>query len=157
MQTEIAVPWVAVLPAPPTARAAALQRRYAGDGHDILLQGFHWASHVGAPDGCAARKSWYRILRDNAAAIRSAGFTWVWFPPPSDSLAPQGYIPRRWNMLDSAYGSETELRAALRALGPVNTLADVVLTHRAGLPTSGPDFDDPPFPDNRPAIAAADD
>ena len=155
MQSEIAVPWMAVLPAPP-ARAAAPER-YAGDGHDILLQGFHWASHAGAPDGYAGRKSWYRIVRENAAAIRQAGFSWVWFPPPSDSLAPQGYIPRRWNTLDSAYGSEAELRDAIRALAPVNALADVVLNHRVGIHTAGADFDDPPFPDNRAAIAADDD
>src|SRR5690242_884486 len=135
MHTELAAPWVAVLPGPPGRAAAPV--RYAGDGYDVLLQGFHWASHAGAPDGYGSRKSWYRIVRENAHAIRLAGFTWVWFPPPSDSLAPQGYIPRRWNTLDSAYGSETELREAIRALTPVNALADVVLNHRVGIHTAG--------------------
>src|SRR5262245_40093834 len=104
MQPEVKAPWVAVLPLP------AEDRKYAGDGRDVLLQGFHWASHAGGRDpATGARTSWYRVLRDNAPAIRSAGFTWVWFPPPSDSLAPQGYIPRRWNVLDTPYGSEAEL------------------------------------------------
>lgn len=156
MQTEITAPWVAVLPASAAGRPA-LERKYAGDGHDILLQGFHWASHAGGLDDAGGSKSWYRILRENAPAIRSAGFTWVWFPPPSDSLAPQGYIPRRWNVLDSAYGNEAELRAAVAALGPVKALADVVLNHRVGVATAGADFEDPPFPDNRAAIAGDDD
>jgi alpha-amylase len=130
--------------------------RYAGTGRDILLQGFHWGSHAGGvgPDG--ARKSWYRVLAENAPAVRAAGFTWVWFPPPSDSLAPQGYIPRRWNVLDGAYGREPELHAAIRALWPVQALADVVVNHRVGVHTAGADFADPPFPDNRAAIVRND-
>jgi alpha-amylase len=121
------------------------------------LQGFHWASHAGAYDHASrSRKSWYRILQENAPAIKAAGFTWVWFPPPSDSLAPEGYIPRRWNVLDTRYGSEAELRAAVRALEPVAALADVVINHRVGARTSGADFQDPPFPDNRAAIVRDD-
>src|SRR6185437_403717 len=74
----------------------------------------------------------------------------------SDSLAPQGYIPRRWNVLDSAYGTEAELKAALAALHPVRGLADVVLNHRVGVHTGGADFADPPFKDNRAAIVRDD-
>ena len=109
MQTPENKQWVAVVPVPQSQRAPAPDRKYIGDGHDILLQGFHWASHAGARDhGSRAKKSWYRVLKDNAAAIKAAGFTWVWFPPPSDSLSPQGYIPRRWNVLNTPYGSEHE-------------------------------------------------
>src|SRR5262245_11352361 len=128
-----------------------------GDGKEILLQGFHWDSHTGVPEnGKTAGKSWYRIVKENAETIRQAGFTWFWFPPSSDSLAPQGYIPRRWNVLECAYGSEYDLRAAILALGPVKALADVVLNHRVGVHTGGPDFADPPFPDNRAAVCRDD-
>jgi alpha-amylase len=128
-----------------------------GDGKEILLQGFHWDSHTGSPEnGKTAGKSWYRIVKENAETIRQAGFTWVWFPPSSDSLAPQGYIPRRWNVLDCAYGSEHDLRAAIQALGPVKAMADLVLNHRVGVHTGGADFADPPFPDNRAAICRDD-
>jgi alpha-amylase len=128
-----------------------------GNGHDILLQGFHWHSHTGNPgENNVGRKSWYRIVKDNAATIRSAGFTWVWLPPSSDSLAPQGYIPRRWNCFETAFGSEGELRALIAELSPVRCMADVVLNHRVGVHTSGADFDDPPFPDNRAAICRDD-
>src|SRR5262249_6054349 len=120
-------------------------------------QGFHWHSHAGTHErGARGRKSWYRVLRENAPAIKGAGFTWVWFPPPSDSLAPQGYIPRRWNVLDTPYGTEAELQDAIGALEPVRALADVVLNHRVGVATSGADFADPPFRDNRAAVTRDD-
>jgi alpha-amylase len=129
---------------------------YHGDGHDVLLQGFHWGSHRGVTEATGNRKNWYHVIQDNAAAIKSAGFSWVWFPPPSDSLAPQGYIPRRWFCLDTPYGSEADLRAALGALAPVKAMADVVLNHRVGAHTPGADFDGPPFADNRAAVVCDD-
>jgi alpha-amylase len=121
------------------------------------MQGFHWDSHSGARAGAGrARRSWYRIIHENAAAIRATGFTWVWFPPASDSLVPQGYLPRRWNALDTAYGSEQELKSAIQALRPVKALADVVVNHRVGVATSGTDFEEPRFPDNRAAVVRDD-
>src|SRR5262245_63293602 len=154
MQTDTRTPWVAVLSAPPGRRVAAEECPYVGDGRDVLLQGFHWHSHFGVGNSNSGEKtSWYRILARCAPAIRAAGFTWVWFPPPSDSLAPQGYIHRRWHVLDRAYSSEAELRATIGALRPVRAMADVVLNHRVGVATAGADFEGPPFPDNRAAIA----
>jgi alpha-amylase len=157
MQTLIDAPYVPVVSLPHAERTAVPPKKCIGDGHDLILQGFHWASHAGVYDaGNRTRKSWYRVLQENAAAIRAAGFTWVWFPPASDSLAPEGYIPRRWNVLNSAYGTEAELRDAIRALGPVKALGDLVLNHRVGAATSGADFQDPPFPDNRAAVVRDD-
>jgi alpha-amylase len=156
MQTEFQAPWraVAVLPG---GWLPAEQRKYHGNGRDILLQGFHWRSHHGGMDHhTRRRKSWYEVIRDNASAIRNAGFTWVWFPPPSDSLAPQGYIPRKWHVLNSAFGNEGELRSAIAALGPVKAMADVVVNHRVGAHTPGADFAEPSFPDNRAAIVCDD-
>lgn len=156
-QADMRAPWVAVIPLALGGRTGADAKTCIGNGGDILLQGFHWAAHAGAWDGAgAARKSWYHIIHENAPAIRAAGFTWVWFPPPSDSLSPEGYIPRRWNILDTAYGSEAELRAAIRALEPVGSMADVVLNHRVGAATGGADFQDPPFADNHAAIVRDD-
>jgi alpha-amylase len=127
-----------------------------GNSRDVLLQGFHWQSHAGARDGSRHRRSWYRIIHENATSIKGAGFTWVWFPPPSDSLVPEGYLPRRWHVFDSAYGTEAELRAAIAALKPVKAMADVVVNHRVGVATSGADFADPSFPDNRAAVTCDD-
>ena len=156
MHTELSTPWTVASPSA-NGWAPAAPRKCIGDGRDILLQGFHWASHRGAHDhGARTRKSWYPVIRENAPAIQAAGFTWVWFPPASDSLAPEGYIPRRWNVLDTPYGGEAELRDAIAALGPVRALADVVLNHRVGVATGGADFQDPPFRDNRAAIVRDD-
>jgi alpha-amylase len=150
MPAELQMPWVAVVPWPQCQARPAADKTYAGTGRDILLQGFHWDSHA------TRGKSWYRILMENAPAIKAAGFSWVWMPPSSDSLAPQGYIPKRWHVLDTAFGSEAELRAAIRALEPVNAMGDLVLNHRVGVATCGADFEDPPFPDNRAAITRND-
>jgi alpha-amylase len=94
--------------------------------YDILLQGFHWNSHS------VQGKSWYQIISENAQRIKKSGFTLVWFPPPSDSVDRQGYIPRELNKLDSSYGSESELSAAIANLSPVKAIADIVINHRAG-------------------------
>ena len=157
MHTETSTPWSAAVAPTANGWVPAAPRKCIGDGRDILLQGFHWASHRGAFDhGSRTHKSWYRVMRENAAAIEAAGFTWVWFPPASDSLAPEGYIPRRWNVLDTPYGGESELRGAIEALGPVRAMADIVLNHRVGVATGGADFQDPPFRDNRAAIVRDD-
>ncbi len=34
----------------------------------------------------------------------------LWLPPPSDSVSPQGYLPRDLYDLSSAYGSEVRPR-----------------------------------------------
>ncbi len=101
-----------------------------------MLQGFHWTS----PD--VREPSWYGIIEQNAQRIKDSGFTLVWFPPPSDSVNKHGYEPRKLNELNSDYGRETELQAAINALKPVKAIADIVINHRSG--TSGPgDFTNP--------------
>ena len=94
--------------------------------YEILLQGFHWDSHN------VQGKRWYRIIEENADRIKKSGFTIVWFPPPSDSVDRQGYIPRELNKLESNYGNEVELKASIAKLSPVQAIADIVINHRAG-------------------------
>jgi alpha-amylase len=101
-----------------------------------MLQGFHWKSQ---------EIDWYDIIKENAQRIKNSGFTLVWFPPPSDSVAYEGYIPRELNKLDSKYGRARELKEAIEALKPVKAIADIVINHRAG--TTGPgDFTNPDWP-----------
>ncbi len=47
-------------------------------------------------------------------------------------MSAQGYLPRDLYKLDSAYGSEGELRECLRALRDANlkAIADIVINHR---------------------------
>jgi alpha-amylase len=128
---------------------------FNGTGSEVLLQGFHWESHQGSNhDG--KRKSWYAIVSDNSHVIKSAAFDAVWFPPPSDSLSPQGYMPRQWYHFQTAYGNEVELKKAIADLKPIKTIADIVINHRVGMRTAGADFENPSFADNSRAVVCND-
>jgi alpha-amylase len=65
------------------------------------LQAFNWESH---------NHSWYQRLMGQATWFASLGFTAIWLPPFTDSVAPQGYMPLDLYNLNSRYGSEDELR-----------------------------------------------
>ncbi len=89
-----------------------------------MLQGFHWLSH---------QIDWYKIIKENTQRIKNSGFTLVWFPPPSDSLAYEGYLPRQLDVLDSKYGTATDLKTTIEGLKPeVKAIADIVINHRVG-------------------------
>lgn len=95
----------------------------AGNGHELILQGFNWES---------CKSDWYKVLKGQVDQIAAAGFTSVWFPPPSDSVSPQGYLPRDLYHLDSAYGSEAQLRECIQAFNSkdIKVCADIVINHR---------------------------
>ena len=117
---------------------AATPAQQAGNSSAILLQGFHWNSAAYAgPD-------WYNTVMNNVGDLSAMGFTHVWFPPPSDSAAREGYLPRQLNKLDSSYGSAAELTnvvSAFKSRG-VKAIADVVVNHRVGT-TGWSDFTNP--------------
>mmetsp|Transcript_14347 Transcript_14347/g.38439 ORF Transcript_14347/g.38439 Transcript_14347/m.38439 type:complete len:543 (+) Transcript_14347:41-1669(+) len=92
---------------------------------EVMMQGFDWTS-------CHHNGGWYRRLIELAPAIEDLGVTVVWFPPPQDSLAPQGYMPRDIDKLDSKYGSEGDLKEAVATFKKrgLLCLVDTVLNHR---------------------------
>jgi alpha-amylase len=73
-----------------------------------------------------------QVLKDQVGFIATSGITSVWLPPPSDSVSPQGYLPRDLYNLNSAYGSEAELRECLNTLHDydLKAIADIVINHR---------------------------
>eukprot|EP00850_Spirogloea_muscicola_P007965 SM000041S15524 [mRNA] locus=s41:621857:624986:+ [translate_table: standard] len=168
---------------------AAAVKGVIARGEEVILQAFHWESH---------KQAWWRELQKRVPDIVAAGFTAVWLPPSSESLAPQGtrlsitsslhpplplflrapccslpppfyislqfstnlvaashvqlksspllpachrgcrwragYLPRNLYSLESAYGSEAELRALLATLRAwqLRSVADIVINHRCG-------------------------
>ncbi|RKH47400.1 carbohydrate-binding module family 20 domain-containing protein [Corallococcus sicarius] len=108
------------------AAAPAAAKPLDGASTDVMIQGFHWNS--------ASAGGWWNTVKNNAATLKDAGFTMVWLPPPSDAASIQGYLPRQLNVLNSSYGTEAELTAALAALNAqgVKPIADIVVNHRVG-------------------------
>lgn len=95
--------------------------------YDVMLQGFHWNANQ-------VTSGWYNVVENNASRIDNAGFTLVWMPPVSNSLAPQGYLPRELNDFNNAYGTEQDQIDAVSALDQlgVGAVADIVANHRVG-------------------------
>ncbi|XP_073393185.1 probable alpha-amylase 2 isoform X2 [Physcomitrium patens] len=94
-------------------------------GKEIFLQGFNWESH---------KQQWWRSLKRKVSELAGWGFTSLWLPPVCDSLAPQGYLPKNLYNLNSAYGSEVELRSLLQHMkkSGLKPMADIVINHRVG-------------------------
>ncbi|KAL2484604.1 Alpha-amylase 3 [Abeliophyllum distichum] len=95
-----------------------------GSGFEILCQGFNWESHKSG--------KWYMELHEKASKLASIGFTVIWLPPPTDSVSPEGYMPRDLFNLNSRYGNIDELKVLVKEFHKVGirVLGDVVLNHR---------------------------
>lgn len=66
-----------------------------GTGFEILCQGFNWESHKSG--------RWYMELKEKAKELSSLGFTVIWLPPPTESVSPEGYMPKDLYNLNSRY------------------------------------------------------
>ncbi|KAF9625496.1 hypothetical protein IFM89_023432 [Coptis chinensis] len=95
-----------------------------GSGFEVLCQGFNWESHKSG--------RWYKELIEKATKLSSLGFTIVWMPPPTESISPEGYMPKDLYNLNSRYGSMEDLKTAVKTFHEVGikVLGDAVLNHR---------------------------
>lgn len=64
-----------------------------GSGFEIVCQGFNWESHKSG--------RWYLELQEKADELASLGFTVLWLPPPTESVSPEGYMPKDLYNLNS--------------------------------------------------------
>eukprot|EP00913_Durusdinium_trenchii_P011205 g10523.t1 len=94
------------------------------DARTVLLQGFNWESwRAGGGD-------FY-----NAVGRKEMGFTDLWLPPCSQSVAPQGYLPSQlFNLDGSKYGTQQALEDLLEKChkNGIRCMADIVINHRCG-------------------------
>ncbi|CAJ1939920.1 unnamed protein product [Sphenostylis stenocarpa] len=95
-----------------------------GTGYEILCQGFNWESHKSG--------RWYMELKEKAEELASFGFTVIWLPPPTESVSPEGYMPKDLYNLNSRYGTIDQLKDVVKSFHEVGikVLGDVVLNHR---------------------------
>ncbi|KAJ7545512.1 hypothetical protein O6H91_09G123200 [Diphasiastrum complanatum] len=112
---------------------------------------FNWESH---------KKGWWCVLEAKVPELALFGFSSIWLPPVTESLAPQGYLPRNLYCLDSAYGSERELRGLLKKLKEhgLRPIADIVVNHRVGSAKGAGDkynrYDGMPMPWDEKAVTS---
>ncbi|KAL4569568.1 hypothetical protein LXL04_025209 [Taraxacum kok-saghyz] len=95
-----------------------------GSGFEILFQGFNWESNKSG--------RWYIELQEKIDELAALGFTVVWLPPPTESISPEGYMPRDLYNLNSRYGNVEELKALVKKFhqAGIRVLGDAVINHR---------------------------
>mmetsp|Transcript_120077 Transcript_120077/g.299536 ORF Transcript_120077/g.299536 Transcript_120077/m.299536 type:complete len:767 (-) Transcript_120077:206-2506(-) len=95
----------------------------------VMLQGFNWESwRAGGGD-------WYSVIGKKVELLTNLGITDVWLPPPSQSVAPQGYLPSQlFNLDGSKYGTQASLQSLIKSMhdAGIRAVADIVVNHRCG-------------------------
>jgi alpha-amylase len=87
----------------------------------VIYQSFDWLSLNNRGDV-------YNLISSQSSALSGAGINAIWFPPPSQSVDVQGYLPQQWYTL--VY--ESALKSAISTINGKGmvAIADVVVNHR---------------------------
>lgn len=102
---------------------------FANPSRTIMLQGFNWESWD------AGKGDWYSIVANKVDMCADMGITDIWLPPPTQSVAPQGYLPSQlFNLDGSKYGTREKLESLLQKMHDrgIRGVADIVVNHRCG-------------------------
>jgi len=110
----------------------------------VYLQGFNW-------DSISHRGAQFDAIAADAAKIGSFGFSGVWFPPATESVDLQGYMPTKWFSL--VYNDSLSKAISALSMNGVEAIADVVVNHRSGTKlvscsNTWIGFEEPEFPTN---------
>lgn len=109
---------------PQETYAGSAPAQYAG----VMLQGFYWDSY--ADHGYGDTK-WATLLPQ--ATEIGQWFDLVWLPPSNwaGSSGGTGYLPLRYDLQTSAWGSKAELKSVINTLhaNGARVVADVVVNH----------------------------
>ena len=113
----------------------------------VIFQTFYWD----VPEG----GTWYDTIRENAPALKAAGFSHFWFPPPTKGAG--GGYSMGYDLYDNydlgqyyqkgttetRFGSLAELQAAAAACE--NVILDLVANHMVGAEQQSRDSGDHPW------------
>lgn len=93
---------------------------------DVMLQAFYWNSYQ---DQGYGRTKWIDIKPQ--AAEMGQWFDLIWLPPSSKATGGTGYLPIRYDMLDSDWGTKANLLSIINTFhyNGARVVADMVLNH----------------------------
>ena len=96
---------------------------------DVMLQCFYWNSYQ---DQGYGRTKWIDIKPQ--AAEMGQWFDLIWLPPSSKATGGTGYLPTRYDMLDSDWGTKANLLSIINTFhyNGARVVADVVANHCSG-------------------------
>lgn len=117
---------------------------------DVILQGFYWNTHPGDVANTTTGGLWWDTIAGVATQLSAAGFKTVWTPPANKGFA--GIYDMGYGVYDyfdygqynqngttrTRHGNQSQFQTMMNALHGqgLNVMADVVLNHRAGSPTT---------------------
>jgi len=95
---------------------------------DVMLQAFYWDSYT---DKGYGRTKWIDLEKD--AKELGQWFDLIWLPPSSKATGGTGYLPIRYDSINSDWGTRSKLTSIINTFhfNGARVVADMVLNHSA--------------------------